>query len=642
MEHEARRELLWAVGLFAGALLLRGVHLLTILDSPFFSILYIDPAYYDEWALTIASGELLRSEPFFLDPLYPYFLGAIYAVFGHSYVAVAAVQGFLGALVAPLVMLAARPWFGTTVARLAGVMALLYLPSVYFGGLLMKPGLSLFLITLTLWLMSRALAGAGVRSWLLAGVVFGLAGLTRGNLLLLLPLLSIWVLARAADGEQPVDSFGSRVRDRRRWSQALALSAGAALVLALPATHNYVVGGELILSTANAGANFYIGNNPANESGEYQQLPFVKPNPKYEQEDFRREAQRRSGRSGMSNRAISRFWFAESWEWIRSEKIAWLGLMWHKLHSFWGAYEIPDSLDYYLYRTGAPVLRLPLPGFGLLAPLGLTGALLALGRRGWPRLLLWFTVLYSLSIVFFFVFSRFRMVIVPVLFVFAGFAVVELLRRWKRGRAAGGYAPAIAASALLVVCTVFVNLPVRAMGDGWGYRIASAIGIPTKLESSAQGRHNLGLAYARLAKDSADSERLLGLAEEQLREALRLDPPYATVHVELGKVLARQERNREAIEIYRQAAQIEPNAFHIHHALGLLHRRLGEWSEAEAAFRRALAMEPRHTASAVKLGEALLRLGRREGAAEAFRHALRVEPGNVTAEAGLRAATESR
>ena len=125
--------------------------------------------------------------------------------------------------------------------------------------------------------------------------------------------------------------------DRRRWSQASALVAGAALVLALPAAHNYVVSGELILSTANAGANFYIGNNPTNESGEYQQLPFVKPNPKYEQQDFRREAERRSGRSGMSDRAISRFWFAESWEWIRSEPTAWLGLMWRKLHCFCGS-----------------------------------------------------------------------------------------------------------------------------------------------------------------------------------------------------------------------------------------------------------------------------------------------------------------
>lgn len=642
MEQQARRDLVWAAGLFAGALVLRAVHLLTILDSPFFSILYIDPLYYDEWALTIGSGELLRSEPFFLDPLYPYFVGAIYAVFGHSYVAVAAIQGLLGALVPALVLLAARPSFGATAARVAGIMAVLYLPSVYFGGLLMKPGLSLFLIALALWLVSRALAGTGIRPWLYAGIVFGLASLTRGNLVLLLPFLSIWVLARAADGEQPADSLGRRVRDRHRWAQASALLAGAALVLALPATHNYVVVGELILSTANAGANFYIGNNPANKTGEYQQLPFVKPNPKYEQEDFRREAERRSGRSGMSDRAISRFWFAESWEWIRSEKTAWLGLMWRKLHSFWGAYEIPDSLDYYFYRTTAPVLQLPLPGFGLLAPLGLTGAFLALGRRGWPRLLLWFTGLYSLSIVFFFVFSRFRMVIVPALFAFAGFAVVELLRRWKTARAASSYTPAITATALLVVCMVFVNLPVRAMSGAWGYRIAAAIGIPTKLESSVQGRHNLGLAYARLAKDSDDSERLLRLAEEQLREALRLNPPYATVHVELGKVLARQERNREAIEIYRQAAEIEPSAFQIHHALGLLHRRLGEWSEAEVAFQRALTIAPRHTDSATKLGEVLLRQGRPEAAAAAFRHALRVDPGNVTAQAGLRAATESR
>ena len=65
-----------------------------------------------------------------------------------------------------------------------------------------------------------------------------------------------------------------------------------------------------------------------------------------------------------------------------------------KVRSFWGAYEIPDSLDYYLYRKTAPLLRLPLPGFGLLAPLGLLGALLSLGRRGWPQLLILFTAAY--------------------------------------------------------------------------------------------------------------------------------------------------------------------------------------------------------------------------------------------------------
>ena len=66
------------------------------------------------------------------------------------------------------------------------------------------------------------------------------------------------------------------------------LLVGAGLVLSLPAAHNYVVGGEWILTTANAGQNFFIGNNPTNSTGQYQQLPFIHPNPKYEQRDFER------------------------------------------------------------------------------------------------------------------------------------------------------------------------------------------------------------------------------------------------------------------------------------------------------------------------------------------------------------------
>ena len=72
---------------------------------------------------------------------------------------------------------------------------------------------------------------------------------------------------------------------------------------------------------------------------------------------------------------------------------------------YWGAYELPDNLDLYLYRESAPMLRLPLPGFGTVAPLGLLGALLALSRRGWPRALLLFVAVYCGSVVAFFVLS---------------------------------------------------------------------------------------------------------------------------------------------------------------------------------------------------------------------------------------------
>ena len=113
--------------------------------------------------------------------------------------------------------------------------------------------------------------------------------------------------------------------------------------------------------------------------------------------------------------------------------------------------------------------------------------------------------------------------------------------------------------------------------------------------------------------------------------------PHAKKHVELGKVLARQGRNREAIHVYEEGATIEPADYKIHHALGLLHQRLGELGPAERAFRRALTITSRHTASVTKLGEVLLRSGRKDEAAKMFRYALELSPDNRAAREGLRA-----
>ena len=600
-----RSDLVGAAALFVVALVPRLIHLFTVRGSPFFSILYIDPGWYDEWGQRIASGQLIGDGPFFLDPLYPYFLGAIFASFGHHYEAVVAVQSLLGALVAPLVLLAARRWFDGRVALLAGAIAAIYLPAIYFGGLIMKPGLSLFLATLTLWLLSTALARGRTATWLVAGIALGLTCLTRGNLILVVPLLAAWILVRADD--EGLEGLRRRATSRSRWIASGAFAAGTALVLAVPAAHNLAVSGEFILSTANAGANFFIGNNPSNASGEYQQLPFIAANPKHEQRDFASEATRRAGRP-LTDRETSAFWFGESRRCIREHPVDWLLLMGRKARSFWGAYEIPDSLDYYLYRETAPVLRLPIPGFGLLAPMGLLGAVLLLRRRGWPRLLIVFAAAYSITVIVFFVFSRFRMVIAPALYVFAAYAAVELWERWRAAaRREGAVAAAAWPTALLLLLLVFVNVPVRARTDGWSYRLATALRLPARGETSALGVFNLGVAYAGLAKTEGDSSRLLELAEERMRRALELQgpPEHARVHVELGKVLARQNRNREAIDLYETGATIEPNDYRIHHALGLLYRREGELDRAASAFAHALSLEPRHAASATRLGEIL-------------------------------------
>ena len=100
---------------------------------------------------------------------------------------------------------------------------------------------------------------------------------------------------------------------------------GSGVVLALSAGHNVVGSGEWVLTTSNAGQNFYIGNNALNLKGQYTRLPFVDPNPKYEERGFAREAHRRTGVE-LTPTEVSRYWFGQGLDWIRANPGDWLVL----------------------------------------------------------------------------------------------------------------------------------------------------------------------------------------------------------------------------------------------------------------------------------------------------------------------------
>ena len=606
-------------GLFALAVAVRAAHLLTVSAAPFFDYLYIDPALYDSWGHAIARGRWFSDAPFFLDPLYPYFVGAVYAFAGRSPFAVAVVQSVLGALVAPLVFSAARPWLGRTVALVAGLFAALYPPSIYWGGALMKPALASFVVALALWLLSRGLSGARRFAWCGAGAALSCAVLLRGTLLPALPLVVLWLW----------------VHMRRRVAAAW-LAGGMLAVLALPLAHNLAVAGEPILTTTNWGQIFYIGNNPLNASGRFEELPWVRSNPAFEQIDFKSEAERRAGRP-LSHGAVSRFWLREGLAWVAAEPRDWAHVLFSKLRLYWGAYETPASLDYYFYSRHAPVLRLPLPGFGLLGPLALLGAYFAWKQPGWPRLLVVWIAAASAVTVLCFVLTRFRMVIVPALFVLAALGAVELVGRVRRAVRGEARVRAVVACAALVAAWAFVNLPVRAPADSRGLRVAAALGLPVRVETTANARFNLGVTYARHASAADDARPLLRRAEAELRAAVA-EEEQSKYLIELGKVLARDGREREALEVYGRVAQRDPRDYRAPHAQGLLYKRLGEHEAAAAAFLAALQAEPRSAASAIELGQLLLDSGQPARAADSFRHALQVRPDSEPARRGLAAA----
>jgi 4-amino-4-deoxy-L-arabinose transferase-like glycosyltransferase len=183
----------------------------------------------------------------FRAPGWPILLAGVYKVAGEQPRLVYLLNCVLGALGAWLTYLLGRELLDEAGARLAGMFAALYVPSIWFATKFLSENLFVPLLALTLWLFVRGLRAGSGPLWALAvGLVLGWAVLTRPFALLMVPLLTLIVLA-AAKG--------------RRWVPAVVLPA-AVLVVVLPWTvRNYIVHRQPVLVATNGGSTFYGGNN---------------------------------------------------------------------------------------------------------------------------------------------------------------------------------------------------------------------------------------------------------------------------------------------------------------------------------------------------------------------------------------------
>ena len=159
---------------------------------------------------------------------------------------------------------------------------------------------------------------------------------------------------------------------------------------------------------------------------------------------------------------------------------------------------------------------------------------------------------------------------------------------------------------------------------------------------------------ARLRRDPDDHESRtglavrymevsqVGLAEEELREAIRLAPEYPDAHYNLGGVLQAQGSVRQAIGAYRRAIALDPTYSEAHNNLGTLLDTTGDRANALAHYRLAVEFGSSQAAAHYNLGIALM--ARRQSdepvteAVEAFRQAVALDPDFAEAHASLGAA----
>ena len=325
-------------------------------DPSFDNILSgVDTKYYEDLSQTILGGDwLLRSVPVhFMGPLYGYFLAATYSIFGHNYLAVHALQYFLGAASASIIYLAARQWFSNRVAFVAGLFPALSATLIVYEGYLLPESLIFFLGSFFILVMGL------VRRhpnrwwlWLLLGITLGLPSIQRANFLLCAFGIALWII------------FGFTENNLRRCAIRLAIFIfGIAIAIAPITLHNRIIGGQWTLVTSNGGVNLYIGNG-------------IEANGEFGAGCGAICAQHTNEVS-----AGTTTWAGVLINEIQSNPTRWLTLMLKKTYLYWAAYDPPDNFNYLLFKRFSPLTQVGQFPYYIVATLGFIGMAVAWTRR---------------------------------------------------------------------------------------------------------------------------------------------------------------------------------------------------------------------------------------------------------------------
>jgi tetratricopeptide (TPR) repeat protein len=613
-----------ALAVFAVALVVRGMHLFQIRQAPFSSLLMGDAQSYDAWARRLAAGDWIGRDVFYQAPLYPYFVGVLYAFFNHNPLAVKVCQVLLGSGSCALLGTATAGLFGWRAGLAAGLVLAVYAPAVFFDGLIQKTVLdSFFLCGLLVSIVLLYRRSTPIRA-LWAGVSLGCLVLTRENSLVFLPLIAVWLWRR----------------DRRGLLTSAAFVGGVTLMLAPVAIRNAVVGGEFHLTTFQAGPNLYIGNS-AEATGNYVPLRPDRGTAKFERQDATALAERAVGHP-LSASGVSEYWQEQAWAWMSSHPLEWLRLTGKKFLLTWNVVEAADTEDVYTYATWSWPLRLSqavLP-FGVLAPLGLLGIWLT--RARWRDLWVVYAMIaaYVASVVLFFVLARYRYPIVPLLTMFAGAAVTAFPAWWRASRPRDRRAAAAVVAGAALLCYWPLQSPAE-MQSATRYNIGYAL--------AGEGRIDEAIAEYRVAIEqmptNAPARSNLGSllsgrgqhdeALRQLQEATRLDPRLAAARISLGIELAAQGHSQAAMESFRRALELEPDEPRAHYNLGVALASSGDTNEALHHLREAVRLQPAYADAQNNLGVLLSMTGQVPEAIEHFTAALAAQPGNQQIRANL-------
>lgn len=416
-----RQKLLLILGLTFLGLTLRIIFMLAMRSSwPGWDSPTIDALYHHLWAKQIASGEILGggsgydAGPFFRAPLYPYILGLIYSIFGTEFLAVRLIQHLIGVLAVPLVFLVARQYFSPVVAYLASFLVAVNGVLIYFESQLLLDFLTVVFYLIFFYLLIEAHKKNRPWLYLMTGLMAGMFAITRPNILVVVPLVIIWI-------------FLAERNIKSKVKHGFLLLAGICILI-LPVTfRNIVIGDDMVLIASQGGINFYIGNNDQAD-GYTALLPGTGHTWQYSDAEYEVAGYLGQKPGTIKPSKVSSYFYGKALRFILTSPGKFLKLLLKKIYLFWNRFEISNNNNLYFLTgyIGMPKYLLSL--FVVIGPLGLVGAILCFKKEKHYWLFPIMIFGYMATVMAFFITSRFRIPVVPLLSITAVYAFYEAVK----------------------------------------------------------------------------------------------------------------------------------------------------------------------------------------------------------------------
>ncbi len=611
------------IAIFILSLIIRLLYVDQLVKTPVFSGLVLDTEAFDNLATLILNRHFTHPDFIYVNPLYPFFLAFIYAIFGHHHLAVMLIQVILDSINCLMIYFIASSFFNRKVAFISAFIYACYGLAIFYTGLLLAPILIIFLILTFTALFIYAEKHEQWYQYILSGTGLGLAILARPNIILFLLII-------------PVLFF---YRDKRRQSkknpfqQMILFLIGISIPLIPVATRNYLIEKRFSPFSAHGGINFYLGNNP-NATGLFMSPEGISYSPVEQIKSSVLLAERETDQE-LSIHQASQYWLKKGLHYILNNPYQALKLYIRKFALFWRKEEIPLNINYSLSQSVLPILKFPFFSFGTIAPLALLGMIFSL--KGKNIFLPLFVFSYMISIIIFFISARYRLPIVPFLIISATYALFEfinILNNKKKNN--------IILFSILIISlylginikwgdfqpsfrtTDYNNLGVAYYNLGQYEKAIEEFNKIVLIDSNhVQAHFNLGLAYSQV--NHIDS------AIQNFQKTISLDSTFYFAHTNLGFLYFIQKQYDKAIEILEQAIKINPRYDRVHYNLGNVYRELEMTDQAIREYQKAIDINPNYLDALNNLADLYFQKSQFEYAIMCWERILEMEPDQTNA-----------